>query len=148
MNDIPLSESFVLSEFIKSNTAIRKGINNMPNDKEIANLTALCVNVLQPIRWAIKKNINITSGYRSTALNHAIGGAINSQHTEGKAADINADGFTVEGLYQLIKHSGLEYDQLIQEYDEWVHISYNVGLNRKQNLRAKKQGKQTVYERD
>lgn len=148
MNDLQLSESFTLSEFVRSNTAVRKGINNVPNAKHIANMTALCVNVLQPIRWAIKAKISISSGYRCAALNKAIGGAATSQHTEGKAADISADGFTTEGLYQVIKNSGLEFDQLIQEFNEWVHVSYNPGANRRQCLRAFKNGKATVYEVD
>jgi hypothetical protein len=143
-----LSESFTLDEFTRSNTAIRKGINNNPTAWQIANLTALCVNVLQPIRLAIKAPMNITSGFRCGALNRAIGGAPNSQHIEGKAADINVDGFTTEGLYQLIKHSGIEFDQCIQEFNQWVHVSYNPGNNRNQCLRAFKKGKATVYESD
>lgn len=139
-----LSKHFSLEEFITSDTAIRKGIDNTPSEEVKQNLTHLAVKLLEPIRVGLNKPIKISSGYRCEKLNKAIGGAKNSQHIEGKAADIRVPGLTTEELFLLIKGNFL-YDQLIQEFDSWVHISLNEGKNRSQNLRAVKKNGKTVY---
>jgi len=132
-----LSKNFALDEFIKSKTANKLGINNDPGPVEIARLQALVTNVLQPLRNAMGFPIVITSGYRSKALNTAIGGAFNSQHMKGEAADIV--GSNKAQMFNYIKDN-LPFDQLIWEagndsQPEWIHVSYkNVG-NRKQVLR-------------
>ena len=141
-----LSLNFNLEEFTNSETAIRKGINNKPSEEIILNLQLLCLNVLEPIEKLINKQIIISSGYRSKELNSEIGGAKNSQHVEGKAADIKVKDISTEDLFQIIIKSEIEYDQIIQEFDKWVHISYNEGKNRKQKLRATKdQNNKTIY---
>lgn len=143
-----LSKHFLLDEMISSNTAIRKGINNNPSEEVIFNLKLLCENVLEPIRNLLNKPININSGYRSFELNNLIGGSKTSQHIEGKAADIKVKDISTEDLFQIIIKSEIEYDQIIQEFDRWVHISYNKGKNRKQKLRATKdQNNKTIYTR-
>lgn len=141
-----LSLNFNLEEFTNSETAIRKGINNKPSEEIVLNLQLLCLNVLEPIEKLINKQIIISSGYRSKELNSEIGGAKNSQHVEGKAADIKVKDISTEDLFQIIIKSEIEYDQIIQEFDKWVHISYNEGKNRKQKLRATKdQNNKTIY---
>lgn len=141
-----LSLNFNLEEFTTSETAIRKGIDNIPSDEIIANIIVLCSNVLEPLEELINKQIIISSGYRSKELNSEIGGAKNSQHVEGKAADIKVKDISTEDLFQIIIKSEIEYDQIIQEFDKWVHISYNEGKNRKQKLRATKdQNNKTIY---
>ena len=139
-----LSANFNLSELTKSQTAERKGIPNNPSPGQIDNLKELCMNVLQPIRSNFDKPVIVSSGYRSAEVWVAIGSSITSQHTEGKAADIEVPGIDNKELAEWIKHN-LEYDQLILEFYKdgepdsgWVHVSYDSDNNRKQNLRAYK----------
>ena len=81
-----LSRNFSLQELTKSETAIRKGIQNTPSDKVISNLTTLCDMVLQKVRNS-HGAVTITSCYRSPELNKAIGGSATSDHCKGLAAD-------------------------------------------------------------
>lgn len=147
-----LSPNFKLREMLISETAPRLGITEQytPSAAVINNLTQLCVNILQPLRDRTRKGVNVTSGYRCKRVNTAIGGAKNSQHLVGQAADINVPNKSTEELYQYLKASGLPFDQLIQEFDNWVHISYNPALRRQrgQCLRAVKIGGQTAYQAD
>lgn len=143
-----ISQFFTLEEMILSQTAIRKSIDNIPTEEVIKNLELLCKNVLDNIRVKLSTPIHVSSGYRSPALNKAIGGAKTSQHVKGQAADISIHGVTTENLYNVIKGMGIEYDQLIQEFDSWVHISFNSAGNRKENLRAIKSNGKTVYLKD
>lgn len=133
-----LTEHFSLDEFTLSQTAVRNGILNVPDEFGINNLKALATNVLEPIRKSLNKEIHISSGYRSQRVNKLIGGAANSQHIYGMAADISAKGMTTEELYIFIKTSGISFDQLIQEFDRWVHVSCSISKNRNQCLRAKR----------
>lgn len=111
-----LSQHFTLQEFVVSNTAIRKGIDNTPSAEVVKNLRELCNQVLEPLRVKLSKPIKITSGYRSERLNKVVGGSKHSQHIEGKAADIQVAGMSTEELFQFCKEH-LNYDQLIQEFD-------------------------------
>lgn len=140
-----LSPHFTLEEFTRSQTAVRRGIDNTPPPEVIESLTLLCVYVLEPIRAALGP-VSISSGYRSVTLNRAIGGASGSrsQHTKGEAADISVEGMDTEALYTAIKSSPVPFDQLIQEFGQWVHISYSANT-RRQCLRAVKEGGKTVY---
>lgn len=129
-----LSKYFTLEEMLFSDTAIRKGIDNTPDDKSLKNLKELSLLCLDLIREDLGLPVFVTSGFRCKKLNRLVGGALSpiSQHTKGQAADIRVDGMDTEDLYQHIKSSGIEFDQLIQEYDSWVHVSFNKGKNRKQ----------------
>ncbi len=139
-----LSLHFELSEFTFSQTAIRKGIDNTPSDVVIENLKLLCTHILEPIRTGLGKPLRVSSGYRSKALNKAIGGAANSQHITGQAADFTVQGMSVEEVYQWIKTSGIVFDQSIFEFGQWLHISYAT-MARMQSLRAVKVNGKTVY---
>lgn len=145
-----LTKNFLLRELLVSQTAVRQEIKEQfePKQEIVDNLTALCVNVLQPLREQLKLSVNVTSGYRCKKVNTLIGGAKKSQHLVGQAADINVPGKTIEWLFQFIKKSGLPYDQLIQEFDSWVHVSYNSAGNRGEVLRATKKNGKTVYTRE
>ena len=132
---------FTLSKLTASATAKRKGIDNTPNGEQKANLTALVANILDPLREAYGKPIVVSSGFRCTKLNKAVGGVAKSQHTTGEAADIHtlsdrpADN---KKLFELIQKLGLPFDQLIDEYGyNWVHVSYSSGKNRKEVLHIK-----------
>lgn len=144
-----LSKNFTLQEMVHSYTAVKKGLLNEPNEAQIENLRILCENVLQPLRDALGP-IHISSGFRSVELNTAIGGSSSSQHCalKGAASDIDMGKRNAE-VFNYIKEN-LEWDQLIWEFgtDEnpsWVHVSYNEGHNRKQILKAIKQGGKTRY---
>ena len=129
---------FTLRELIKSDTAIRKGIKNIPNRQEEQNLIALIDNVLDPLREAYGKPIIVTSGFRCEELNRLVGGSKTSQHRTGQAVDIRTISDTPEEnkkLYDLIIESNLPFDQLINEHNfDWVHVSFSE-KNRKQILK-------------
>lgn len=147
-----LSEHFELAEFTRSSTSKRAGISNMPTDAHLENIKLLCEKILEPIRVHFARSIILSSGYRSSALNRAIGGASSSQHCSGEAADIDMDGTNVTNaqIFNYIKDN-LEFDQLIWEFGtdsnpDWVHVSYESnGRQRKQILRAVKKNGSTSY---
>ena len=140
-----LSPSFSLEELSKSDYAIRRGIDNTPNDEQIENLKQLCINVLQPLRDEIGVPIHIDSGFRNFEVNIGIGGAKTSQHTDGKASDITTHEFTPRQIVEKIVALKLPFDQLILEFDEWAHVSHNKDGNRGQVLYATKIGGVTKY---
>ena len=133
-----ISKNFTLEEFTTSATAKAKGIANIPDNQQVANLCALVNNVLQPLRDAMGHEIKIGSGFRCAALNKAVGGVFNSQHLTGQAADLCIDGDKIKGKrwFDWIK-SHVEFDQIIWEHNAkgnyWVHVSFRMdGKNRKQ----------------
>ena len=137
-----LTENFTLQELIKSQTALRKGINNKPaSPGVVVNLQTLCEKVLQPVRDHFGKPVTVNSGYRCPKLNKAIGSSSKSQHTKGLAADIEIPGVSNKELAEYIE-SKLPFDQLILEFyngvdpnSGWVHVSYvDDDKNRKQTL--------------
>ena len=144
-----LSKNFSLSEFTKSVSAIRGGIDNEPTKEHIRNIQLLVKFVLQPLREALGKPIRITSGYRSEALNKLIKGSKRSQHCRGQASDIQ---FFVDGvmdnklIWEKVIELQLPFDQMINEFDySWIHISYNHEHNRKSMLEAYKENGRTKY---
>jgi hypothetical protein len=147
-----LSENLSLAEVTRSETAKRKGISNMPTPEHIENFKKLAENIFQPIRKHFGKPIYISSGYRSAALNKAIGGSKTSQHCKGEAIDIDMDGTSITNaqVFKFIKDN-LNFDQLIWEFGtdknpDWVHVSYNsTGKQRKQILKALKVNGKTSY---
>ena len=131
-----LSPNFSLEEMCKSSTALRKNINNSPNDLQVQSMTALCKNILQPIRDEFGPFI-VSSGFRSVALCEAIGSKATSQHAKGQAAAFEVPGVDNYELALWID-TNLSYDQLILEYysggnSGWIHCSY-VPNGRKQKL--------------
>ena len=127
--------NFTMSELLKSDIADKYNISNIPDKQSLDNMLILICECLQPIRNYIDKPMNISSGYRSPRLNGhpLINGAQNSQHVTGQAVDFTIKGMTPKQIIEMIKRSGVEYDQVIDELT-WVHISYNKGKNRKQVL--------------
>lgn len=137
-----LSANFTLDELIRSDTALRRGIDNVPSKEVIASLTLLAEKVLQPIRNFYGKSVKVNSGYRSVALNTAVGGSSNSDHCKGFAADIEIADITNRELAKFISQK-LMYTQLILEgYKEgvpnsgWVHVSYDPSNLKRQNMTA------------
>ena len=136
-----LSANFFLSEFLTSQSAVREGITEQftPPDEVIANVKALCENVLQPMRDIIGVPLHVNSGYRCPRLNEKIGGAKNSQHMTGHAADIECPSLGNEELLRRIASMNLPFDQMINEFNyAWVHISYDIARTRGEILEAYK----------
>lgn len=145
-----LSKNLSLAEMIRSESAKRNGISNMPTEEHLSNMKKLAINVFQPIREHFNVPIHISSGYRSLALNKAIKGSKTSQHVLGQAVDIDVDvssnGINNKMIFEFIKNN-IDFDQLINEFNySWVHVSYNPnGKQRKQILDATKSNGKTVY---
>ena len=132
-----LTEHFTISEFVRSETATNRHIDNTPTPEVIENLSALCRNVLEPARVSFGAPIYITSGYRCPALNKAVGGKPTSQHLRGEAADLQVRGVeNLRSLYNIIKSRGM-FDQLLYENNgatKWIHVSYKQSGNRRQAI--------------
>ena len=145
-----LSRNFSLQELIKSDTAIRKGINNNPNAEQIEKLKDLCENILQPVRDHFGR-VKGTSGFRSPDLCIAINSSVNSQHAKAEAADFEVIGTDNAELADWI-YKNLNFDQLILEFytpgepnSGWIHCSYTPDQPRKQFLWAYKSEGKTKY---
>lgn len=117
-----LSDHFSLEELTHSDLALRKGIKNDPTPDVISNLTRLA-GLLEQIRKRLNKPISINSGYRCLELNQAVGGQKTSQHLLGCAADIRVLGMTPDEVVKAIIQTDIQFDQMIREFDSWVHIS-------------------------
>ena len=136
-----------LGEVVRSESAKRNGISNMPTEEHLENMKALGVNVFDKIREHFGKPIGLSSGYRSEELNNAIkGSSKTSQHCKGEAFDIDADihgGLTNSEIFDFVRKN-LDFDQMIWEYGtdaqpDWVHVSFKRnGGNRKAILRCKR----------
>ena len=145
-----LSRNFTLQELIKSDTAVRKGINNNPNAGQIEKLKDLCENILQPVRDHFGR-VKVTSGFRSEDLCLAIGSSRNSQHAKAEACDFECIGVDNAEVADWVKKN-LETDQLILEYytpgepnSGWIHASYVPFNPRHQYMRAYREEKKTKY---
>ena len=129
-----LTEHFKLSEFTNSSTATARGIDNTPNEQQIANLKRICEEILEPLRAFAGQPIIIGSGYRSPALNKAVGGVKNSQHMTGEAADIHLpDNATGRKWFRWLMDN-THFDELIWETSDrkryWIHIALRPSGNR------------------
>ena len=117
-----LSANFTLEELIFSQTALRKGIDNTPTQDIIDNLTTLCNDFLEPARQLLGVSFHIDSGYRCLELNTAVGGAATSEHLYGCAADCIPQGLDLQECFDKLRHSDLQYDQIIFECKSWIHL--------------------------
>jgi hypothetical protein len=147
-----ISKNLSLSEVIRSESAKRLGISNMPPPEHIENLKILAKNVFEPIREHFGVPIRVSSGYRSKELNAKIKGAsLTSDHSFGRAIDIDNDGTSVTNkeIFDFIKDN-LDFKQLIFEFGtdknpDWVHVSYDKNNLKNEVLRASKIKGKTVY---
>jgi hypothetical protein len=140
-----LSKYVSLAEVTRSDTAKRKGIDNSPTAEHLENLKVISEEVFDKVREYFGVPIFISSGYRSAALNKAIGGSATSDHNLGRALDLDQDGHgngvrNIDVLNYIINN--LEFDQVIAEFRradgdfDWVHVGYRKGANRNQVLEA------------
>lgn len=146
-----LTENFSLNEMIKSETALRHGLDNTPPEDVIDNLRTLCEQVLQPLRTAYGRGIKVNSGYRSPDVNAAVGGSRTSDHCKGQAADIEIPGIPNADLAAYIAQY-FQFTQLILEFytpgipdSGWVHVSYDPNNLKRQVMTAMRENGKTVY---
>jgi zinc D-Ala-D-Ala carboxypeptidase len=146
-----LTKNFSLSELTKSETALRHDMDNTPGPIEIANLTILAKEVLQPIRDHYQTGVKVNSGYRAPDVNASVGGSKTSDHCKGQAADIEIPGVANADLAEWIRDN-LDFTQVILEFytpgvpdSGWVHVSYDVTNLKSQCLTAMKENGKTVY---
>ena len=115
-----LTEHFTLEELTHTD---HRQFDNTPNESEIANLQRLA-EFLERVKMVLRgKPVMINSAFRSKQVNDAVGSKDTSQHRLGCAADIRVPLMTPNEVIQAIIASGLEYDQIIREFDSWTHIS-------------------------
>src|SRR6056300_1517874 len=147
-----ISKHITYKEAVRSNTALRLNINNIPNDYEISNMVGIANHVFEPLREYVGGPIKINSMFRCEELNRAIGGSSRSQHCEGRAIDLD-DTFgykTNAEMFEYIRKN-LSFDQLIWEFGDdnnpaWVHVSYiSEDENRGRVMRAEKINGKTQY---
>ena len=147
-----ISAHISYKESVYSTTAKRRGINNVPNDEQLANMELVAEEVFEPLRAYVGGPIKINSFFRCPDLNKAIGGSSKSQHCKGQAIDID-DTFgraTNAEMYHFIKEH-LNFDQLIWEFGDdnnpdWVHVSYvSDEKNRNRCLKAYRESGKTKY---
>ena len=147
-----ISKHISYKEGVHSITAIRKGIDNEPNEEQLANMKLVANNVFEPLRVFINGPIKVNSFFRSLDLNKAIGGSTKSQHCKGQAIDID-DTYgkaTNAEMYWWIKEN-LDFDQMIWEFGnnnnpDWVHVSYvSPDKNRNRCLKAYREDGKTKY---
>ena len=147
-----ISKHISYKEATQSQTATRKGISNDPDAYQLQNMQLLAEKVFEPLREHFGVPIAINSFFRSQKLNKAIGGAAGSQHTQGRAIDIDdtLGGVSNKQMFDYIKNH-LDFDQLIWEFGDnsnpaWVHISYvSESENRRRVLKASKKNGKTIY---
>jgi hypothetical protein len=135
----------------KSETASRRGMDNIPNQEQISNMQVLAVNVLQKVRDHYGRGVHVNSGFRHPDVNAAVGGSRTSDHTRGMAADIEIPGVANADLAEWIQQN-LDFTQLILEFytpgipdSGWVHVSYDPANLKKQSLTAMRENGKTVY---
>tara|TARA_R110002012_G_scaffold83442_1_gene210007 strand:+ start:63 stop:518 length:456 start_codon:yes stop_codon:yes gene_type:complete len=147
-----ISKHISYKEGVYSITAIRRGIDNTPNDEQLDNMELIADNVFEPLRQWVEGPIKINSFFRCPELNKAIGGSGKSQHCNGQAIDID-DTFgraTNAEMYYWIKEH-LDFDQIIWEFGDddnpdWIHVSYvSSEKNRNRCLKASRENKKTKY---
>ena len=147
-----ISEHISYKEGVYSTTAMRRGIDNTPNDEQLNNMETIAEKVFEPLREWVGGAVKINSFFRSVKLNKAIGGSSKSQHCHGQAIDID-DTFGVvanSDMYEYIKNN-LDFDQLIWEFGDddnpnWVHVSYvSEDANRRRCLKAYKEQGRSKY---
>lgn len=146
-----LTKNFTLAEMTKSETALRLGLDNEPNEQQLAALTTLCEKILQPVRDYYGMGVKVNSALRTLPVNRAIGSGDSSHHVRGMAADIEIPGIPNAELAEWIAEH-LEFTQLILEFytpgvhdSGWVHVSYVPEDLKKQVLTATKREGKTVY---
>ena len=115
-----LSEHFTLEELTHTD---HRELSNEPNESETENLKRLAA-FLEQVKTVLGgKPVMVNSAFRSKAVNDAVGSKDTSQHRVGCAADLRIPGMEPNEVVKAVIASGIEYDQIIREFDRWTHIS-------------------------
>lgn len=134
---------FCMRELVRSATADKLGIDNTPDEDIMRRLEMLVDNTLDPLREVYGRPINVNSGYRCPELNKTVGGALNSGHMRGVAADITTG--TKQGnkrLWDIIVKRNIPFTKMINEQGlSWIHISYEEGNVKREKLKGVKDAK-------
>lgn len=125
-----LSENFTLEEFTFSQTAVRYGVDNDPPPDIVSNLVTVAHGMERVRVICGSRPVRISSGYRSPELNALVGGSKTSSHCTGEACDFTVAGLTPRQTAEMISGSGMQFDQLILEFDRWVHIGFGYQMRR------------------
>lgn len=146
-----LTKNFTLAEMTKSDTALRLGLENQPDEQQLAALKTLAEKVLQPVRDYYNMGVKVNSALRTLPVNRAIGSGDSSHHVRGMAADIEIPGIPNAELAEWMVEN-LDFTQIILEFytpgvpdSGWVHVSYVPEDLKKQVLTAVKRDGKTVY---
>jgi len=125
MNDELVTSNFWLSEFLASDTATRLGLDNTPDAAALDALRVVTIPGLQSLRNCLSMPVFVSSGYRSQAVNRAVGGSFSSQHCLGLAADLKCPqmGSPLTVARYLLQHWSHPFEQMIQE-GSWLHIGF------------------------
>ncbi|MBA1196103.1 peptidase M15 [Pseudomonas plecoglossicida] len=134
-----ITPHFTLAEMTASSTAALAGLDNTPPPAALANLGLLC-GVLEQVRSLLQVPLTITSGFRSQALNQKVGGTAQSAHVLGLAADFTALNIPARQVAIRIRDSDIMFDQLILEFDSWVHLAVSTEHPRRQVLTIQRGG--------
>lgn len=126
-----ITEHFTLEEFERTTYKLD---NKVKDPKVIGRIRDLCENVLEPIRKHFGKPVTVLSGYRCQQLNKEVKGVKNSRHLWGMAADIRIPGVTIEQIIAYVKNN-LDFDEALNEFDRWAHVSYYKDHNRKKSCK-------------
>jgi len=132
-----ITPHFTLEEMTASQVAAREGLDNTPSAEAVSNLLLLC-QALEQVRALFGQPVLISSGYRCAALNARVGGASRSQHVSGLAADFTLSDYSPREVARRISESDVVFDQLILEFDSWVHLSVTTGTPRRELLTIRK----------
>ena len=153
---IQLTPHFSLKEMTRSDTAVRLGIDNIPNDVYRGNLVLLCEHVLEPVRDHFGP-VRVNSGYRSLAVNMSVNKMTAtvtkvSQHCTGHAVDFEVDGVSNYDVAKWCVENIPDFDQVILEFytpgepnSGWVHVSWSKEKSRKEVLTAVNINHKTEY---
>ncbi|MCI0910997.1 MULTISPECIES: D-Ala-D-Ala carboxypeptidase family metallohydrolase [Pseudomonas] len=128
-----ITPNFTLEEMVASQVASREGLDNTPPQQVISNLHLLC-HALEQVRALFGLPVIVSSGYRSPALNKRIGGSSRSQHLHGLAADFKIFGISNREVVRRVSASAVNFDQMILEFDSWVHLSVTPDVPRREVL--------------
>jgi len=132
-----ITPHFTLKELTTSQTAEREGLDNTPPPEVVSNLCLLC-QALEEVRALFASPIIISSGYRCPTVNARVGGGRNSQHISGLAADFTVIGVDNREVVRRVSESAVAFDQLILEFDRWVHLSVSAAAPRREVLTIRK----------
>ena len=144
-----ISILFWWNEVIKSQTASRNGINNTPGLKEFTNIVRHAT-LMDEVRTLFKHPIIPSSWYRCPEINKMVGGSSASKHMDGRATDFDCDQWgTPLRMFNLLVESNIQFDRLILEYDDWLHMeSAMIGIKPRRLLCRKVAGQKGLIDLD